>query len=139
MPSAAFCSSSPSVTTVISSPPIRFRLIIPIILLALIRLSSTSIYMFLSYLLASCTYSATGLASRPSSSLTVILLLVIIFLLFYVLILSASSLSLRSLWFTPDLPTGGSRYSPNSFSAASGFSSLTSAIWLSASGRFSSP
>ena len=39
----------------------------------------------------------------------------------------------------PDFPTGGSRYSPSSFSGASGFSSLTSAIWLKGSGRFSSP
>mgnify|MGYP002939516103 CR=1 FL=1 len=46
---------------------------------------------------------------------------------------------IASTLLAPDFPTGGSRYSPSSFSGASGFSSLTSAIWLKGSGRFSSP
>ena len=42
-------------------------------------------------------------------------------------------------WFTPDLPTGGSKASPSSFNVASGLASLNSAISLRLSGRLSNP
>ena len=50
---------------------------------------------------------------------------------------SAISLILRSLWFTPDFPTGGSRYVPSSLSGVSGYSNRSNAISFRFSGRLS--
>ena len=52
---------------------------------------------------------------------------------------SAISLILRSLWFTPDFPTGGSRYVPSSLSGVSGYSNRSNAISFRFSGRLSKP